>query len=121
MAIVLNGVTYNGGSNPEPPSKIAKARTKIGKTLIAANGKRHFMSASTTKNAWTLSWESANATTRSAIATLHALNTTFTFVDQIGVSNTVQCEEEDNTEDTSFTSAAGTIYHDLQIVLHQAN
>lgn len=120
-AIILNGTTYNGGSNPSPPSKISKPSTKIGLTLVAASGVRHFMSASVRKHAWTLSWETANATTRAAVDALHALNTTFTFVDEFGVSNTVQCEEDEKTQDTAFTTSANTILYDLEVVLHQAN
>lgn len=121
-AIILNSVTYNGaGANPQPPSKISAPVTKIGLTLPAASGVRHFMSASTRKHAWTLSWEKANATTRAAVDALHALNTTFTFVDEFGTSNTVQCEDEEKKQDTAFTTAANTILYDLELVLHQAN
>ena len=121
-AIILNGTTYNGaGANPQPPSKISKPSVKVGITLPAASGVRHFMSAGVRKHAWTLSWETANATTRAAVDTHHALNTTFTFVDEFGLSNTVQCEDDERKQDTGFTTAANTILYDLEIVLHQAN
>jgi hypothetical protein len=120
-AIVVNGTTYSGGANPQPPSNISEPSTKIGVTLVAASGVRHFMSTSVRKHAWTLSWENANATTRAAVDALHALNTTFTYVDEFGTSNTVQCEDEERKQETAFTTAANTILYDLEIVLHQAN
>lgn len=121
-AIILNGTTYNSaGGNPQPPSKISEPVTKIGITLVAASGVRHFMSASARKHAWTLSWEKANSVTRAAVDALHALNTTFTYVDEFGTSNTVQCEEDERTQDTGFTTAANTILYDLELILHQAN
>jgi len=120
-AIILNGTTCDGGAHPQPPSKISAPSVKIGVTLVAASGVRHFMSASTRKDAWTFSWEKANATTRAAVDALHALNTTFPYVDEFGVSHTVQCEDEERKRDTAFTTAANTILYDLELVLHQAN
>ena len=120
-AYVINGTKYSGGANPQPPSKVSRPSVKVGLTLPAASGVRHFMSASVRKSTWTFSWENANATTRAAVEALHALNTTFTLVDEFGVSNTVQCEDEEKKQDTGFTTAANTILYDLEIVFHQAN
>lgn len=121
-ALVINGVTYDGiGANPQPPSKISEPVTKIGITLVAASGVRHFMSTGNRKHTWTLSWEKANATTRLAVNALHTLNTTFTYVDEFGTSSTAQCEDEERKQDTAFTTAANTILYDLELVLHQAN
>lgn len=121
MAISLNGTTYNGGANPYPPTKIAKKRTKVGKTLVMASGVRVFVYGGNNKSGWVLTWENANEVTRAAVAAVTVLTTTFAFVDQLGVTRTVQCEADEQVEDTAFTTAANAILYDVQLTIWQAD
>lgn len=126
MAIQLHTTTFNGTlpnpSNPLPPSTIERKDSKIGKTLIAASGKRNFVSRSAFKPLWTLRWDEVNLSTRNAVKAIHALNSTFTFVDEQGSNWTVQCEEDDAySESTSFTDNDGNIYYtSVTLIIHIA-
>lgn len=121
--ISLNGTTYSGTplslGAPWKPSKITRRIIKIGTTNIAANGTRTLVLRGN-KSEWDLEWEKVDAITRNAIRTLHALSTTFTFVDEDGASWTVQTEEGDQEDTTAFTSPSNTQYYDTSITLRQA-
>lgn len=127
MAIVLNGVTYNGGSNPMPPDSdggVDATYRKAGRTIEAASGARSFVhrtSAGTPiiKREWTLSWSNMNTTTRSALLSLLAVAGTFTFQDEQGSSWTVQIEEEDLKIASSFTRYNNAILYNASLTLHQ--
>ena len=120
MAISLNGVSYSGGANPTPPTKISQTRQKAGTTLIMASGLRVFVGPGTVKRGWKLSWANANEITRPAVAAL-TLTTTFTYVDPLAASHTVQIEADAQTEDTAFTTAANTLLYDLELTIWQAD
>lgn len=127
MAIQLNGVTYNGSpaapTNPFPPDAdgVERVDTKVGKTLIAASGKRNFVGRNARKPAWTLTWTNAHATTRDAVKAVAELNATFAFVDQAGAAWTVQCEGDDAyTEKTAFTTFDDSSLYTLTLTFHIA-
>jgi hypothetical protein len=127
MAISLNAISYNGSpaapTNPFPPDAdgVARTDTKIGKTLPAASGLRNFVSRNARKPTWKLKWTKANATTRNAVKAVAELNTTFVFVDQAGVSWTVQCEEDDAySESTAFTTHTNVSLYNLDLTFHLA-
>jgi hypothetical protein len=121
--ISLNGTTYDGtpaaGSNPWKPASITRRDIKIGVTNVAADGTRTLVLRGI-KREWDIEWEKVNATTRNALRTLHALTTTFTFVDEDGTSWTVQTEEGDHEDSTAYTSGANVQYYDTKITLRQA-
>lgn len=123
MAIALNGTTYNGsGGNPQPPDAngIRRTDTKVGTLLIAASGRRHWVSRNAVKPTWELTWTNCSAATRNAVRTVAALNTTFTFVDDDGTSWTCQCEDDAFEQQTSFTKHDGTSLYNVKITMHIA-
>lgn len=122
MAISLNGTTYNGGANPLPPDAdggIDLIPRKIGKSFQAANGSRSFVSRSATKREWALKWTNANTTTRTAVLALAVLGSTFTFVDEVGGSYTVQTEEKDCQVGTSFVKSDDSMLYNISLTIRQ--
>jgi len=122
--LVLNGTTYSGTpltpATPRKPNGIDLEFAKVGTTLIAADGTRRFVARGTTKRTWKITWERAAEATRSALRTLAALTTTWTFVDQLGASYTVQTEQDDYTEDYAATDLAGNLYYDITLTVREA-
>ena len=129
--LIMNGVTYNGTpianlANPRKPTGLTRKETKIGAALVAASGKRTWVqrvdgaSAPIRKREWEVTWDKGNLTTRNALRTLHALATTWTFVDQDGSSYTVQTEEGDYQEDYVTTDKAGNLYYSLKLTVREA-
>lgn len=124
MAIVLNGVIYNGsGSNPKPPDAtgIRRTTTKVGKLLIAASGRRNWVSRNAIKPSWELTWTNTNLATLNALRALVALNTTFTFVDDQGTSWVCQCEADALQDSISFTKFNKTSLYNITLTIHVAN
>lgn len=127
MAIVLNGVTYSGPPNPYPPDADGGSDLsvrKIGRVVEAASGARSFVwrqSAGTgiTKREWSLSWTNADTTTRAALLALAAVAGSFPYVDEQGVSYTVQIEEDDLQLSSSFTRYDNAILYNVSLTLHQ--
>lgn len=121
--LVLNGTTYSGTpltpGTPRKPDSIDLEDEKIGVVLVADNGARRFVLRGTQKKTWTIAWKGAGEATRSALRTLAALTTTWTFVDQLGVSYTVQTEQNDYTENYAFTDPSNNIYYDLTLKVRQ--
>lgn len=122
--LVLNGTTYSGTptslSNPWKPDSLDLQIAKIGPTLVADDGTRRFVSRGTSKKTWKITWNRANETTRAAVRTLAALTTTWTMVDQLGTSYTVQTEQDDYTEDYAMTTIANDLRYKLELTVRQA-
>lgn len=122
--LVLNGTTYSGTpltpATPRKPDRISVAVSKIGVTLVAADGKRRFVARGTVKRTWTVEWDGAREATRSALRTLHQLTTTWTFTDELGSSYTVQTEQDDLDESYAFTDPSNNLYYDLKLTIHEA-
>lgn len=101
------------------PSDAPVTLTKVGAALVSANGTRRWVQRAH-KRAWDLSWEGVSNATRAAVQTIALLTTTFTYVDQLGVSYTVQCEEDCFTASVSAIEPSGTIRYDVALKVVEA-
>lgn len=116
--IMLNGTTFY-------PSDVPKELSKIGVSLPMASGTRRFVQRTVSgtpvfKRTWALPWLIVPEATRAAVQTIALLTTTFTFVDHLGVSYTVQTEEDSYTEKVSVIVSNTVFYYDLTLKLYQA-
>ena len=122
--LVLNGTTYSGTPNtpatPRKPDSISVKVGKIGVTLVAANGRRRFVSRGAVKRTWDVEWKGARESTRAALRTLHQLTTTWSFTDELGSSYTVQTEQDDLDESYAFTDPSNNYYYDLKLTIREA-
>lgn len=117
-AIIANGVTLYAS---DVPVQI----TKIGVLLTAASGKRHWvqrMSGATplVKRSWSLPFNGITAARRAQVEAVANLNATFTFVDEMGVSRTCQCEESPYAHSISVIAADGTYRYDCTLDIFEA-
>ena len=94
--LVINSVTFSGLPNGTgnqsawQPTGYDETPTKIGVTLVAANGTRNRVERGVTKRAWKLTWEGCNYATMQTIRTISLLTSTFAFSDVGGTAYTVQ-------------------------------
>lgn len=112
MPVTLNGTTFY-------PSDVPKTLTKVGKSLVSVNGTRTWIHRGH-KRSWELSWNTVSNTVRGQVQTIALLTSTFTFVDQLSVSYTVQCEADCYQESVAFISRDGTLYYDLTLTIYEA-
>lgn len=126
--IYLNGVQYIGGPNnpnvpwaPDAEGGITRSEGRVGRTLIAASGRRRFISRNRTIKTWTLTWTLTPAVTRNALRTLLNVNGSFTFIDEDGSSHSVQCESDALQESIAAQLPDGTRRYDLTLTIYQAN
>lgn len=84
----MASITLN--ANVLTPNKIEHTPEKIGVELVMANGRRRFVHRAT-KETWSLSWEGITSTVRATLRTIFDLTSTFTYIDQFGVSWSVYC------------------------------
>lgn len=120
--LILNGSTYSGTPNTGTlfkPMAIEEKLVKAGTVIEFEAGNRTLVQRAV-KREWTISWEKVPETTRTALATLAALSTTFTYTDEHAVSYTVQIEPGDHQCKTAFTTPANAIYYDISLTLHEA-
>ena len=120
--LVINSVTFSGLPNGTgnqsawQPTGYDETPTKIGVTLVAANGTRNRVERGTTKRAWKLTWEGCNYATMQTIRTISLLTSTFAFSDVGGTAYTVQTEEpaeisfQKNSATDSYWSVTLTLY-----------
>ena len=120
--IQLNGTTYSGTAaapgTPFKPTSIREIPHKKGLLLEAADGTPNWMYRATKKE-WQIDWAAVPENTRAAVATVAALNTTFTFVDERGNSNTVLTTADDFSQETAYYSA-GAQYYKLSLTVRQS-
>ena len=122
--LVINGTTYSGTpltpAVARKPDSISVSVSKIGVTLVAASGKRRFVSRGTVKRTWEISWHEAREATRLALRTLQQLTTTFSFTDELGTTYTgCQTEQDDLEEKYAFTDPSNNYYYDLTITIRE--
>lgn len=106
------------------PSDIQLETSKIGVPLVAASGARRFvhrLSGATPiyKRQWSLTWNSVPAAVRTVVVGIYALTTTFAFVDQFGVSWTVQTEDDGYSDNVSLIAQNGDLYYDIDLTIFQ--
>lgn len=121
---IIDGTTYSGTptnpANPYKPKQPAKReRVKVGTLHVAANGTPTWIHRGF-KWVFTLEWEKASLTTRTATLALCNKTTTFSFTDLDGTVYTVFTAGEDDYEEAITTDAANTYKYDLTIVLREA-
>jgi hypothetical protein len=122
--ISLNGTSYAGTpltpGSVRKPDRISVAVSKIGITLVAASGKRRLVLRGTVKRTWTIEWDECREVTRAALRALHQLTTTWVLIDELGVSYTVQTEQDDLDEAYAFTDPANNLYYDMKLTAREA-
>jgi hypothetical protein len=110
--ISLNGTTFH-------PSDIQADELKIGESLVARSGARTWVQYGT-KRSWDLSWKNVAKATRDAVRTIFRLTTTFPYVDEDGVSVTVQCEASGYSSSVATIEDAATVRYDLKLTIYEA-
>lgn len=106
------------------PTNIQHTMVKIGKVQIAANGARTFLHRATSggapifKNEWSLTFDGLTEARRAALKTLALLTTTMTFVNELGVSYTVQIEEDAYSAGIARVSGATGLTLYYSVTLH---
>jgi hypothetical protein len=107
------------------PSAKDKTGTKIGRSVVNANGGRTWVqrldsgSVAIHKRSWDLKFENVIEANRTAVENLFLLAATVPFVDENGNSYTVQCEADGYNDSFSFRSAAGDLYYTVSIKVFQ--
>jgi hypothetical protein len=116
----MASVTLNGGTFC--PSDIRKTKRKAGAELPAADGTLNIMLRGAPKHDWELIWDDITTATRASVEAIADLATSFTFVDQHGVSRTVACPIDQPYDDGIGIIAAGsptTLYYNVTLRLKQ--
>lgn len=119
--IVLNGVTYSGspaGGSPWKPESIEEKITKIGTVIVSENGTRTMIQRAI-KREWQIKWTAPEAT-RASLAALAIFSSSFIYIDEHGVSYTVQMEEGDHQSSTAFVDGSNIQYYTIQITIREA-
>lgn len=122
--LVLFGNTFSGlpngtgNQNGWQPSGYSVETTRIGVTLVAANGTRNRVERSVTKRVWTIAWKACNYTTKTTVEAIAAVATTFTLADFAGVSYTVQTEDPPDVA-WAFSDRAGNTFWDCVLKVYQ--
>jgi hypothetical protein len=117
--ISLNGVTFY-------PSDVPEELELIGESIVSDNGTRRWIqivdgsSNPIRKRSWTIPWNDVPAATRAAIKAIALLGTTFTFVNELGESYTVQCEEKCFSSNVSTISGDNLNYYTVSLTIFEA-
>jgi len=114
-AITLNGVSFT-------PSNIEPAHEKIGTTIQAANGARRWAHRAD-KRVWTITWDKVALATLTAIRAVFALTSTFTYVDENGVSATVFCQAgalKSSVSEMGMSAGTQVLYYDVTLEITEA-
>ncbi len=123
--LILNGTTYSGlpngtgNANAWQPTAYVPRQVKIGMTLEAADGTRNRVERSVTKREWDITWEKTNSATRTTLATLAALYTTFSMTDFDGNVYTCFIEEAFEPE-WQFNTPAGASFWTCKLTIRQS-
>lgn len=121
-AATLNSVSFAGlvtdaENVRRAPQKITPKPYKVGKALVSPVGARTWVHRAQ-KNDWLLEWEKVPETTRAAVKAIFDLTTTFS-VTLLGGTYTVQCEEEDYSEEQTDVLPDGTRYYNVSLLVRQ--
>jgi hypothetical protein len=114
-SISLNATTFY-------PADIEEAPEAIGTPIKAANGARRFAKRAD-KRVWTLSWNRVTAAVRAQIRAVHALTSTFTYIDEAGTSFTVLCLPGAYRSSIGLIGMPGgvlTLYYNVTLTIHEA-
>ncbi len=117
-AVTFNGTPLTGNAAAWRPTGITAKEQKIGVTLEAANGTRNRVERGANKHVWDVVWEGCNLATMQTVRTIARLATSFTFVDNEGVSFTVQTEDQ-FAPAWLFDDAGGASYWSVTLTLYQ--
>jgi hypothetical protein len=108
----------SGNQSAWQPTGITLSETKVGVTLVAADGTRNRVERNAVKRVWTITWALTNTATMQTVRTIQRLMTTFAFVDLEGASYTVQTEDAFEPE-FNMIDVADNRYWDVQLVIYQ--
>jgi hypothetical protein len=111
-AITLNGVTFYA-------KDIKEERVRVGVPIRAANGKRRF-ALRAVKRQWTIEFDNLLIANLSSLRTIHALSTTFPYVDENAASITVLCQDQPLSSSVNLIRPDGTVYYNATIVILEA-
>lgn len=122
-AATLNSTSFAGSifdaeSIRRAPQKITPKPYKVGKTLVGPNGQRARVHRAA-KSDWLLEWDKAPEVTRAAVRVIFDLTTTFS-VTLLGGTYTVQCEDEDYSEELTDELPDGRCYYRVTLLVRQA-
>jgi hypothetical protein len=122
--IILNGTTYSGTPNspgtPAKPTSIERELRKFGRLLEAADGSTSWVRRSE-KWKFRIVWgPRASVATKTAVRAIRNLTTTFTYVDEEGVSFTVLNVGDDEYTEVVKTDKSNTYQYELELILRQA-
>lgn len=111
--ISLNGVSFS-------PTTVEVSFEKIGTTKRAANGKLYFYFRAL-KRMWNIEWSNLPEGSLSAIRTIGALTSSFTFIDEFGASFTVIVPPGGYSAEMSAEriSLANVFYYDVSLQLEE--
>jgi len=119
--IKLNNVTFGktglqGPTNVEPDLLVfgSEQETRNGALSLLETGKKWH---------WTITWDAVDVATRNAVRSIALLSSTFTFVDEDGVSHTVQCPKEGRYKagiSITGSDGGGTLYYGVTLVIREA-
>lgn len=107
-----------GNANFWQPTSYSVETTRIGVTLVAANGTRNRVERGTTKRIWTIGWKACNYATKGTVEAIAAVATTFFLADFAGTSYTCQTEDPPDVA-WAFNDRAGNTFWDVQIRIFQ--
>lgn len=119
--LILNGSTYSGNPNGGTlwrPVSVEETINKIATVIVAESGARTLVYRGV-KRTWAIKWEGVPESTRSALAALAALATSFSYTDEHGTAYTVQTETDDYKSETSHTTPANVYYYNVDLTIHQ--
>jgi hypothetical protein len=122
-ATTLNGTSFAGlvtesESIRRAPQNITPKPYKVGKTLVGPDGQRARIHRGA-KSDWLLEWDKAPEVTRAAVRTIFDLTSTFSAT-LLGGTYTVQCEDEDYSEEQTDVLPDGTRYFRVTLLVRQA-
>lgn len=123
--LILNGVTFSGLPNGTgnasawQPNAYTISETKIGATLVAANGTRNRVERAVNKRVITIGWEKTNTATVQTLRTIQRLTSTFTLSDFEGNSITVQTEDDEFAPSVNFVDDNSTPFWDIELKLYE--
>lgn len=118
MSITLNSVVF-GNPTRKGPSGGEMEPIKIGVSLPAADGTRHWVQRSV-KRIWRYEWDGIDESLRDDIYAIFSLSTTFSHTDLHGDTYTCQCEGDDYKEPISAILIDGSLHYSVTLTVREA-